>query len=274
MAAVDEWGGMRLHGVPPLTVNRTMRRFLSWHLPLLSGLAFAIVLGWGFVLGVRGDVGKPVVGGAPAISPGRGPDAGPMRILILGDSLARGLGDVSGLGIGGDLARDLDEAHRPHRPIVNLGVAGAKTTDLLKEIERPGLLELVSQSGVVIVSIGGNDLNGEDRKGPPPEADRIMDAVLGRVEKIVATLRGVNPRGRIFLIGLYNPFRGSPDGKSIGVSVNKWNAKLGAAFAADPNLTIVQTADLFVSKDRLGPDRFHPDAEAYRIIARRIAEAL
>jgi lysophospholipase L1-like esterase len=56
--------------------------------------------------------------------------------------------------------------------------------------------------------------------------------------------------------------------------VNCWNAALMERFEGDPNFTLVQTADLFSHADRLSFDRFHPREEAYRIIARRIAEGL
>jgi len=253
--------------------NQSMRRFLSWFFPVGAGVVFAILLGWGFVLGVRGDVGEPITAPVQVETP-RVDRSGPLRILILGDSVAKGTGDVSGLGIGGRLGEALDAAHRKHAPIVNLAVNGARTKDLIETLTSPNVLRLIAESGVIVVSIGGNDLHGEGRDGPIPDPEGRMAEVLSRVKSIVGTLREANPRARIFLLGLYNPFRGRPEGTAIGVAVNHWNARLVQAFATDPLLTVVQTSDLFVSEARLGPDRFHPGEEAYRIIGRRIAEAL
>ena len=44
-------------------------------------------------------------------------------------------------------------------------------------------------------------------------------------------------------------------------------------FAADANVVVVPTADLFAYHDRLSPDRFHPSGEGYGLIARRIADS-
>jgi len=58
------------------------------------------------------------------------------------------------------------------------------------------------------------------------------------------------------------------------VYVNRWNARLAGRFENDPNLTIVQTSDLYSHHDRLSFDRFHPGGEGYRLIARRIADSI
>ncbi len=77
----------------------------------------------------------------------------------------------------------------------------------------------------------------------------------------------MNPRARIYIIGLYSPF-----GSILLPLVNDWNAKLVERFAKDPNLVVVQTADIFTWRDRLSMDRFHPSADGYALIARRIAD--
>ena len=98
-----------------------------------------------------------------------------------------------------------------------------------------------------------------------------MDNVLSLIGRVASTIRGVNRDARIYIIGLYNPFTGSRMGAMLSPFFNEWNAKLIDRFARDPNVTVVQTADIFKWHDRLSMDGFHPGDEGYALIARRIA---
>ena len=135
---------------------------------------------------------------------------------------------------------------------------------------------LVAESNVIIVSIGGNDLWGEGnfRNSMPPDPERAANQVLDHVTTAVRAIRDANPNARLFVIGLYNPFITAPFGGQLTPLVNRWNANLIERFAADRNVVIVQTSDLFAFRDRLSFDRFHPKDEGYAAIARRIADAL
>jgi lysophospholipase L1-like esterase len=251
-----------------------VRRFLTWHLPLAAAVAASAVFAYGLIAYLRGDVGVPV-----DVSPSRalaaeapGPAIAP---IILGDSLARGTGDESGLGIGGRFVADVRARHRESRNIVNVAVNGARARDLLEQLQSRNVRTLVAESNIVILSIGGNDLWGDNfQSGPPGDPERVMDQVLGHVEEAVHTLRETNPKARLFLIGLYNPFLHTPFGQQLNPFVNRWNARLIERFASDPNVTVVQTSDIFAYEDRLSADRFHPSAEGYERIARRIADAV
>ncbi|HUP62090.1 MAG TPA: GDSL-type esterase/lipase family protein [Thermoanaerobaculia bacterium] len=253
-----------------------MRRFLFWHLPITTALIAAAVFAYGFVAYLRGDTGTPVDFLPARAESVPAPQQQTLAPLILGDSLARGAGDETGLGIPGRLDQELRRRNLRAQRTLNLGINGARTRDLLQQMERPNVQLLVRQANVIVVSIGGNDLwGGADwRTAAPPDPDAAMDDVLRRIETIVARIRALNPRARIFLIGLYNPFTGSPYGKQIAMFVSRWNARVLQRFATDPELTLVHTADLFSHRDRLALDRFHPSSEGYGLIARRIADAL
>lgn len=229
-------------------------------------------------MALRGGAGAPVGSAAEAAEP---PTAGlsaehpERRILILGDSLARGTGDSTGRGIGGNLA-ELTARDGEQPEVVNVAVNGSRTADLLEKLQRPSIRQLVERSDVVVVSIGGNDLFGlsvepEGSFAPPAgEAREAFGSVLSSVERVVEEIREVNPAARVFLLGLYDPFR--ERGFGAGPYVAAWNAALLETFGGDERVTVVHTADLFVERDRLASDRFHPNDEAYQIIARRIAE--
>ena len=253
-----------------------MRRLVYWFLPLGVALVAAVAFGAGFYSFLTGSTGSPVnltpqTGAAAAAAP-----RDEIAAVVLGDSLGRGAGDATGLGIAGRLDAELRRRTIEARPTVNIAVNGAKTADLLRQLERPNVLHLISEANVVIISIGGNDLwgSGDWRNSPPPDPAAVMDEVLDRIERVVSIVRKANPNGRIFLVGLYNPFRDGPFGGRLTPHVTQWNARLIERFSADPNVSVVQTADIFSHRDRLAVDRFHPAGEGYELIARRIADAL
>ncbi len=253
-----------------------MRRFLFWYLPVTAATVAALVFMWGFAAYLRGDTGSPV-----DFLPQRATAAAPeprelIAPMILGDSLARGTGDETGLGIPGRLDAELRRRGIRARRTYNIAVNGARTTDLLKVLERENVRHLIRESNVIVVSIGGNDLwGGTDwRNAAPPDPSAVMNDVLGRVEKAIEAVRAANPHARIFFVGLYNPFVKTPMGVQLTSLVHRWNARLLEHFGSDPNFTLVQTADLFSHRDRLSLDRFHPAGEGYALIARRIADAI
>jgi lysophospholipase L1-like esterase len=252
-----------------------MRKLWYWYLPVLLALVATSLFGWGFYSFLRGDIGSRVDLIAPHALDARS-TTGQVSVLVLGDSLAKGTGDSTGLGFGGRLERDLKQRNRAVAPTVNLAVNGARTGDLMQQLQSRNVLTLVAQANVIVISIGGNDLwGGSDfRNAAPRDPEGEMARVLDHIESIYTTVRGANPNARIFLIGLYNPFIATPLGKQLDPFVKRWNSKLLERFAQDPNFTVVQTYDIFSHEDRLSFDRFHPGDEGYALIASRIAESM
>lgn len=264
-----------------------VRRLLTWYLPLASGTVLSLFFAWGFARGVAGTAGEVVrespesfriasEGGSAESQ--REEQSGRQLVVIVGDSLARGTGDDLGEGIGGRLSQILDDRGLEHE-IANLGVDGAKTEDLLARLERPSVGRLLSEASVVVVSIGGNDLFGEREsfgaaRAVPDGQDAVIEPIQTRIVEVVAGIREENPEVPIFLLGLYNPFASVRDGDRLSPLVTRWNAALLQRLADDPRVVIVQTSDLFLGHDRLSADRFHPNGDAYALIARRIADVL
>lgn len=252
-----------------------LRRFLYWYLPVTSGFLAIALFAYGFASYLTGNRGEPVDFLPRAATAAPQPRQLVMPV-ILGDSLARGAGDERGFGIAGRLDAELRRRGIRARRTYNLGVNGARTRDLLRQLESANVQRILGESNAIIVSIGGNDLwGGTDwRNVSTAEAEARMNEVLGRVEQIITRIRAANPRARIFFIGLYNPFVSSPGGREMTALVNRWNARLLEELGDDPDFTLVATADLFSHRDRLALDRFHPGGEGYELIARRIAEGV
>ena len=91
-----------------------IRRFLTWYLPLLAAVAGAAIFAGGFYAYLTGRLGTVV--GEPTRPVSAQAPRGLVIPLILGDSLARGTGDETGLGIGGRLASELKKRRIKARP--------------------------------------------------------------------------------------------------------------------------------------------------------------
>ncbi|HEX7706998.1 MAG TPA: GDSL-type esterase/lipase family protein [Thermoanaerobaculia bacterium] len=253
------------------------RRFFFWILPFTASLIAVLLFGYGFVSYLRGETGTPVDFLPSPGTEASAPASEAVAAIILGDSLARGTGDPTGLGIAGRLdaelgRRGIGSARRTY----NFAVSGARTPDLLSLLDRENIRTMMRESNVIIVSIGGNDLWGGSgwRDEAPPDPDSVMNEVMSEIEKTLQEIRETSPKSRIFFIGLYNPFVSTPMGGEMTAAVSRWNSRLLEQFGDDPDFTLVHTSDLFSHRDRLALDRFHPSGEGYELIARRIADGL
>jgi lysophospholipase L1-like esterase len=252
-----------------------VRKIFYWYVPAAAALIATLIFATGFYSYLNGDTGTQVSVATTAQSgqPGAAVLHQMVAPIILGDSLARGTGDSTGLGIGGRFVEELQRRKVPTKEIVNIAINGARTADLLQQLDHHNIRVLLGQSNAIIISIGGNDLWGDNmRNAPTQNPEPVMNAVMERLQRVVAIVREANPTARIYVIGLYNPFISAPFGKLITPLVRNWNARLTERFASDPNIVIVQTSDIFAFRDRLSEDRFHPSGEGYELIARRIAD--
>ena len=191
-----------------------------------------------------------------------------MRVLVAGDSVAHGQGDESRTSFAAHLDRALTQLGIAHETPVDIAISGSVTQDLARVLTRP----LVRDADAVVISIGGNDLYGSSRarllSAIAPQL--MMELAVNRVASIVHTIER-DSRARIVLLGVYDPYR-KP---KLDEYVSLWSAKLYERFADDRRVGVITIADLFIARRRISPiDGFHPNADAYERIARRVAEAL
>lgn len=261
---------------------RGLSRFWFWTAPLVVGVASALVLGTGFVLALRGTAGNPLGGPPPSPTPARArpaPLAGVFRILVVGDSLAKGTGDETGKGF----AVDVLEAYRKKgkAEITNLAVNGMESPEIREVVESPNVKALAAQANLILVSAGGNDLShGATRGGGAAD---VVDAVRNSRERyaknlrgILAALRDANPDARIAVLGLYDPFGDDRFGGRLSASVVlQWNELIAETALSFPNVVVIPTFDLFQGRpDRLSADNYHPNAAAYEEIAKRVLQVV
>lgn len=199
---------------------------------------------------------------APQVSAtvGGGPGA-PLRLAVLGDSTAAGLGVVESPDtVGSQVAVALSSAIG--RPVVvdGLGVSGARSGDLAPQVSRA----LLRPPDIAVVLIGPNDVthltSTSSVRDDVAEAVRRLRAAgaavvvgscadMGSATAFKQPLRVVSAwRGR----AIGSAIRGAAaDEGALTVDIG---AKTGPAFRDDP--------DRFLSFDR-----FHPSAEGYRLWA-------
>ena len=183
------------------------------------------------------------------------------RVVVVGDSVARGAGDESRRGLPGLL------------PAANLGIDGARTWNVLRLLRTETAIGSIRDAGTVVVSIGGNDLYGDTRARLFTTlcATCTMSATLTRIEMIVGRIHRVNPSARIVLLGLYNPYGLA----ALDRKVNEWDARLIERFQRRRYVDVVRIADEMRTDGTISPiDRFHPSARGYGLIANRIAPLL
>jgi len=198
---------------------------------------------------------------------------GVLRTVILGDSVARGAGDERGRGIAGALDMELRTRNVRATAVMNVGIDGARTFHVVKALAERSRRSMIRAADVVVLSIGGNDLYGDS-------AARLLAAIvpdchqqrtIARVRRVVDRIRELNPAARIYLLGLYNPYRAT----WLDAQVNRWDARLITEFAAERDVTVLRICDLFARGQRISSvDHFHPGVRGYEAIAMRIATAL
>ncbi|HET6482229.1 MAG TPA: SGNH/GDSL hydrolase family protein [Actinoplanes sp.] len=214
---------------------------------------------------------KPTMG--LALRTSMGPiSAPPLRLVLLGDSAAIGVG-VEWLSetVGGHLARLLaeggPETGERHVLLSSVGVAGSRSSDLATQVARALLGE---RPDVAVVLIGAHDAAG--LRSPEESAAQLGSAVRrlreAGVRVVVGTcpdlgaLRAVAPPLRQ-IAGVLGRRMAKAQAKAVvaaGGAVVDLGEETGAVFRADAGT--------------LCYDGFHPSADGYRVWAHALYPAV
>jgi lysophospholipase L1-like esterase len=207
----------------------------------------------------------------PSVAPVRRVATREIRVVLLGDSLARGMGAENQKGFDPILEEELEKQGIRATEVANFGRDGARTRSLVARLATEEVAEAVGDADVIILSIGANDLF-VDAHRTRAGSDEIIAQVLGRLDQAIDEIRSINGQGTIFVIGLYNPFFESsfrPVAQSV---IQRWNQSVQIRYQTR-GVRLIETADLLDKPERLSLDQFHPNGEGYRLIAERIAIA-
>lgn len=250
------------------------------NLALLTALACGsfLVFGTGLILAMQALLVTPEEGKAqknedPQTAPAEKTDA--FTLVGIGDSLTRGIGDEEGKGYFGRVNERLNQQWEQPITRVNLAVGGARTGDLLRQLEKDGVRYAVSRADLILMSIGANNLFPDwDKLGEVdvPTLQGDVSSFQSEMERILQTLRRLNPDAPVLWLGLYHPFENIAKLTEASDIIHRWNA-LSNQLASDyEDVFVIPTYDLFQNQtDRfLHTDHFHPNASGYSAIAERV----
>ncbi|KZL92270.1 SGNH/GDSL hydrolase family protein [Clostridium magnum] len=200
------------------------------------------------------------------------------NILVMGDSLAKGIGDEKGQGFANDFAGLWKTKTTKDIKVTNIAVNGDTSSGLIQILKNEQTLKGIESSKIIFISIGGNEIKkiqSANVSSLSTDIKTVEDNYLSNLKGILKSIRSRNKDSIIVFIGLYNPFE--KDGASDKTALlNDWNFETEQLIFRDSNSIFIPTYDLFrYNLDKyLSADNFHPNAAGYDAISKRIFEAL
>jgi lysophospholipase L1-like esterase len=208
-----------------------------------------------------------------------------MRVVGIGDSLTKGVGDEAELGgYVGRVTEMLEEKDNIKEVLVkNYGVKGHKTSNLQKKLTDDKVIESIKEADMIVMTIGGNDIMSVVRQNifsldfEPFRAEQKL--FEERLSNIFTTIRSNNSDAQIVFVGLYNPFKYMlPNITEIDQIIDEWNIVSKQMITEDENGIFVSVEDIFstsvVDNKLLYKDEFHPNENGYTLIAERVYDSL
>lgn len=220
-------------------------------------------------VGGPGAVGGPATGGPDAIGGVRGAGGMALRLAVVGDSAAAGVGaPTHDEALGGQLAAALAglTGRTVSWRVVARSGATARTVrrDLLERLTDP---HTRWRPDLVVLVVGVNDAT---RLRPPPAFGRdvasLVAAVRARLgEPTPILLAGLPPVDRF-------PALPPPVRRVLGAYARRLDRRLGRVAAAGEGVYHLPVGALPVYRDDLfAADGFHPGPVGYRVWARLLA---
>lgn len=261
-----------------------MYKKVIWPLLLVSSIALSIVFIAGFVAAIVVSKSEESVSteqelesstSIPAEGESIPEDAS--EILILGDSIGFGVGDEENLGIGKRYLDLIDEEDGNKKTITNISVPSYESNELVNLVKSAENKATISKANLIIISIGGNDLNRleyEDSVSLTLAFEEALKNYKENLALIIREIRVVNPDAQLALIGLYNPYSQEEPEKTR--LLLEWNYETSLIVDSDVKFAYVPTYELFKYHltDYLSPDEFHPNGSGYQVIAEELNRIL
>lgn len=201
-----------------------------------------------------------------------------LAYLAIGDSLTAGVGALPEHSFVHRYARLLETGYGQPIQAENAGISGATTSAVLERIRaNQQVRSAAERSTIITLTAGGNDLiQAAKLYFFDSDTRHLMSALKmyqRNIDSILETIHGLkagSPPYFIRVLGLYNPL---PEFGEAAFWVNKFNEHLRSFHSGDVH--VIEVYDHFLGKEDslLSDDRFHPNAEGYRIIAERVHSA-
>ncbi|HZK53430.1 MAG TPA: GDSL-type esterase/lipase family protein [Desulfosporosinus sp.] len=200
------------------------------------------------------------------------------KVLILGDSVAKGTGDEKGKGFASYLPDYFKNSTSKDIVVENAGIDGLESTGLLEQLQSQNLDKPLADSDFILVSIGGNDVRSILSLNNLAKEDQFkvrQDSYLANLEQSIKAIRKASPNSFVIFIGLYNPYEKVNDVEDIRL-LNAWNYDTQQLIEQAGQGIFIPTSDLlkfnlgrYISKDGL-----HPNSAGYQAISNRISKSV
>lgn len=202
-----------------------------------------------------------------------------LKILSIGDSLTEGVGDSSKSGGYIPYLKTKLEAERGVQKVsfFNYGVKGNTSKALLKRVQSHKISNVIKESDIVIITVGGNDLMKVVKNNFSNLEKEDFNLARNRYEQnlrnIVYAIREKKSNIPIVITGLYNPFsEWFADIEEIDIILAEWNTTVQHVVSSFQNTYFAAIDSIFDStgKEVIHNDYFHPNDKGYSLIANRL----
>ena len=190
-------------------------------------------------------------------------DGPTLRLLILGDSAAAGVGaDTQEAALAGQLAVALAPTFRLHWKL--LAFTGATTRDILRRLTR----EAPAAYDVVVTSLGVNDVTGRRALDTWRRQQlELIDLLRARLGATHIVLSGLPPMHRF-------PALPQPLRWYVGSRARDFNRVLAEVAASRPGCEFLALGHEMMDVSAMASDGFHPGPPIYALWAREAARRI
>ncbi|WP_051348682.1 GSCFA domain-containing protein [Peribacillus kribbensis] len=219
--------------------------------------------------------------------PAKNSPAGPvpqiLHIIAAGDSLTRGVGSTSKEGGYIPYVKERIEADSIHTEIVNHGITGSRSDQLLQQISQQSFRHELRSADVVILTIGGNDIMKILKKNLSnlklQMFERERKEYVFRLSQILSKIRAANIHADIYVLGIYNPFmKWSGSVKELDMIVEEWNEATRSGVREFEKSYYIPINDIFMKNTGeellYQNDHFHPNDKGYKYIGERVYQSI
>lgn len=226
-----------------------------------------------------------------------------INLVALGDSLTKGVGDLSRRGgyvpIAADMLEDSDYFSSVYT--FNAGKSGAVASEVREHLQTDERVRsAVSNADLLTLSVGGNNLVRTFRRiglNPTREAfEQPLEEYEQELVSLFMEIREINSEAPIYLFGIYNPYYiYFSEIEPLQELVDSWNLQAEATTEQFDHVYFVPIDSLFNSTDSVisgeeveetteeieknhpylfQGDYFHPNEQGYQLMAEALVELM